>query len=70
MVDIAFSGNFAGLFQGHLGFGRAIILMEDGCTEFSNISGLGQIRFPANGIRRVYEEVRSVLEPEKIIQVT
>jgi predicted nucleotide-binding protein len=36
----------AGLFQGKLGFRKAIILLEDGCEDFSNIDGLGQIRFP------------------------
>ncbi len=36
----------AGLFQGRLGFTKAILLLEDGCSEFSNIQGLGQIRFP------------------------
>lgn len=35
-----------GLFQGRLGFERAIVLLEEGCEEFSNIVGLGQIRFP------------------------
>ena len=35
----------AGLFQGRLGFTRAIILLEEGCEEFSNIEGLGQIRY-------------------------
>ena len=29
----------AGLFQGRLGFTRAIILLEEGCEEFSNIEG-------------------------------
>ena len=33
----------AGLFQGRLGFSKAIVLLEEGCEEFSNISGLGQI---------------------------
>ena len=33
-----------GLFQGRLGFNKAIVLMEDGCDEFSNIHGLTQIR--------------------------
>ena len=32
----------AGLFQGRLGFERAIVLLEDGCEEFSNIVGLGR----------------------------
>jgi predicted nucleotide-binding protein len=35
----------AGPFQARLGFTRAIILLEEGCEEFSNIDGLGQIRF-------------------------
>jgi hypothetical protein len=39
----------AGLFQGRLGFKRAIVLLEEGCEEFSNIHGLGQIRFPKHG---------------------
>ena len=39
-----------GLFQGRLGFQRAIILLEQGCDEFSNIRGLGQIRFPRGNI--------------------
>ncbi len=54
----------AGLFQGRLGFERAIILLEDGCEEFSNIQGLGQIRFPKGNISAVFEEVRRVLERE------
>jgi len=40
----------AGLFQGRLGFTRAIVLLEEGCEEFSNIQGLGQIRFPKGNI--------------------
>ena len=36
----------AGLFQGKLGFKKAIILLEDDCKEFSNIHGLVQLRFP------------------------
>jgi len=31
------------LFQGRLEFHRAIILLEEGCSEFSNIVGLNQI---------------------------
>ena len=58
----------AGLFQGRLGFDRAIILLEDGCEEFSNIHGLGQIRFPAGNIRTTFEEIREVLERERILK--
>ena len=44
----------AGLFQGKIGFKRAIILLEKGCQEFSNIEGLGQIRFPKGNIRDAF----------------
>jgi hypothetical protein len=57
----------AGMFQGRLGFTRAIILLEDGCQEFSNIHGLGQIRFPRGNIRAAFEEIRQVLEREGLI---
>lgn len=57
----------AGLFQGRLGFTRAIVLLEDGCSEFSNIAGLGQIRFPKGKIDAVFEQVRQVLEREGIL---
>lgn len=56
-----------GLFQGRLGFSKAIVLLEEGCAEFSNIVGLGQIRFPAGGISAKFEEIRRVLEREGII---
>ena len=57
-----------GLFQGRLGFTKAIVLVEEGCQEFSNIQGLGQIRFPAGNISACFEEVRRVLEREGVIQ--
>ena len=56
-----------GLFQGHLGPKKAIILLEEGCEEFSNIVGLSQIRFPRGDIGARFEEIRRVLEREKII---
>lgn len=57
----------AGLFQGRLGFTKAIILLEEGCAEFSNIHGIGQIRFPKGNISAAFEEVRRVLEREGVI---
>jgi predicted nucleotide-binding protein len=57
----------AGLFQGRLGFKKAIILLEQGCEEFSNIHGLGQLRFPKNNIRTIFEGIRQVLERESVI---
>ncbi len=58
----------AGLFQGRLGFTRAIVLLEEGCEGFSNIEGLGQIRFPQGNIKAVFDEVRRVLEREDIVE--
>jgi predicted nucleotide-binding protein len=56
-----------GLFQGRIGFNRAIVLLEDGCEEFSNIHGLGQLRFPKARISAIFENVRAVLEREGLI---
>ena len=57
----------AGLFQGKIGFERAIILLEEDCQEFSNIGGLGQIRFPKGNIRAAFEDIREVLIRESIV---
>lgn len=57
----------AGLFQGRLGFTRAIVMLEEGCEQFSNIEGLGQIRFPKGNIAAKFEEVRRVLEREGLV---
>ena len=57
----------SGLFQGRLGFEHAIILLEEGCQDFSNIHGLGRIHFKKGEISTSFEEVRRVLEKEKII---
>lgn len=57
-----------GLFQGRLGFEKAIVLLEDGCAEFSNINGLNQIRFPKGKISAKFEDIRRVLERENLIE--
>jgi len=57
----------AGLFQGRLGFKRAIVLLEQGCEEFSNIHGLGQLRFPKGNIASIFEKIREVLEREGLL---
>ena len=57
----------AGLFQGRLGFSRAIVMLEEGCEQFSNIEGLGQIRFP-NNIRAAFHDVQLVLEREGLVE--
>lgn len=56
-----------GLFQGKLGFRRAIVLLEDGCQPFSNIHGLTYISFPRDRISASFEELRRVLERECIV---
>src|ERR1035437_1309872 len=56
-----------GLFPGRLGFERAIIMLEEGCNEFSNIHGLTQIRFDAGKIESQFERVRRVLRREGLI---
>ena len=53
-----------GLFQGQLGFERAIILLEDGVKEFSNILGVNQIRFSKGGIRETFGDVIATLNRE------
>ena len=58
----------AGLFQGRLGFSKAIVMLEEGCEQFSNIEGLGLICFPRGNISAVFEEVRRVLEREGLIE--
>ena len=56
-----------GLFQGRLGFKKAIVLLEEDCKEFSNIRGIGQIRFPKGNIREAFENIIRVLKRESMI---
>ncbi len=56
-----------GLFQGRLGFHRVIVLLEEGCEEFSNIAGIDQIKFPKWKIYAIFEDIRQVLKRENII---
>lgn len=53
-----------GLFQGGLGFRNAAVLLENGCEEFSNIAGLGQIRFPPGDLKPAFEELRQYLRDQ------
>jgi predicted nucleotide-binding protein len=52
----------AGLFQGKLGFNRAIILLETGVPEFSNIHGIEEIRF--TNIKEVFGDVVATIRRE------
>ena len=53
-----------GLFQGKLGFSRAIVLWEKGCKEFSNLAGIHQIRFSKGNIRETFGDVLATLHRE------
>jgi hypothetical protein len=53
-----------GLFQGRLGFGRAIVVLEEKTQVFSNIEGINQIRFPKGRIRESFGDVLAVLRRE------
>lgn len=54
----------AGLFQGRLGFKKAILLVQDGVEEFSNVAGLQHISFSGDRIEQAFYEVRRVLKRE------
>ncbi|MCV9999454.1 nucleotide-binding protein [Pararhizobium sp. YC-54] len=56
-----------GLFQGKLGFKKAIVMLEEGCNEFSNITGLGQIRFPKGNLESAKDRIRHALEQAGLI---
>lgn len=57
----------AGLFQGRLGFQRAIMVIEEDCATFSNIHGLNEIRFPHGDISAAFGKIRQVLQREGIL---
>ena len=54
----------AGLFQGRLGFPRAIFLLEEGVEEFSNIHGVQYVQFSKNNIKETFGEVLATLRRE------
>lgn len=53
-----------GLFQARLGWRRAIIILEEGVEEFSNIHGINQIRFSQGNIRETFGDVVATIERE------
>ncbi len=57
-----------GLFQASLGARRAIVLLENGCSRFSNLDGLTTINFPPGDIMARSEEIRGVLARERVLQ--
>jgi predicted nucleotide-binding protein len=53
-----------GLFQGRLGFSKAIVLKEDGTEEFSNLHGVVQLRFSRGNIKETFGDILAVLKRE------
>lgn len=53
-----------GLFQGRLGFSRAIVLVEEGTEDYSNLQGIHQIRYSAGNIRETFGDVLATLRRE------
>lgn len=53
-----------GLFQGKLGFPRAIAIVESGTELLSNIDGVQQLRFSPGNIAEVYGDVIATLRRE------
>lgn len=54
----------AGLFQGALGFRRAVLLVQRGLEEFSNVDGLQHIAFDGGAIETAFGELGQVLARE------
>jgi hypothetical protein len=53
-----------GLFQATLGMQRAIILLEDGTEEFTNVAGTTQIRFPKSKVHKAFSAVIATIKRE------
>jgi predicted nucleotide-binding protein len=54
----------AGLFQGRLGFSRAVVLLEEGVERFSNLDGIQYISFQRGNIREAFGDVLAVIRRE------
>lgn len=54
----------AGIFQGRLGFSRAIMLLEEDVVKFSNVDGVQYIPFSKGCIREAYGDVLATLRRE------
>lgn len=57
----------AGLFQGRLGFSKALLLMQEGVEGFSNVAGLQYIPFAGDKIDQTFYELQRALKREKLI---
>jgi predicted nucleotide-binding protein len=53
-----------GLFQGRLGFDRAILIVEDGVQLASNFDGIQQLRFKRGRISEIFGDVIATIRRE------
>jgi hypothetical protein len=56
-----------GLFQGKIGFRKAIIIKEKGTAEFSNIAGLTHIPYPKGRIQKAFLDIAKTLVREGVL---
>jgi predicted nucleotide-binding protein len=59
----------AGLFQGILGFPRAVMLVQRGLENFSNVEGLQYIEFEGDKIDASFWELQRALKREGLIKL-
>lgn len=62
----------AGLFQGRLGFPKAIVVVEVGVQVFSNLDGVDQIRYPKGHVGAASGEILAVIRrgfPDPILDL-
>ena len=57
----------AGLFQGKLGFRKAVLLRQEGLEDFSNVAGLQYIPFTGERIDQTFYELQRVLKREGLL---
>ncbi len=57
----------AGLFQGRIGFKKAILLRQDGLEDFSNVAGLQYVSFTGDRIDQTFYELQRVLKREGLL---
>jgi predicted nucleotide-binding protein len=57
----------AGLFQGRLGFKRAVVIRQEGLEDFTNVAGLQYISFNGDRIEDIFYELQRVLKREGML---
>ena len=53
-----------GLFQGRIGFSRAIVLLEEDTEDFSNVHGIQQVRYGKGNIKETFGDTLATLRSQ------